>query len=132
MCDQQRLRSACAYAQSDQSLCKPLEYSISVKLQVENHLEFLRLKRGCTGSSEYTLVKIPHCWKSFITGEMLASSCYCRKVSVYLHQRRWYKLCCHLCCGLMSVLQCICWACVLVSTKTYKSCVWAVSIQTHH
>ena len=26
----------------------------------EHHLEFLSLKGGCTGSSEFTLVKIPH------------------------------------------------------------------------
>ena len=32
MCDQQRLRPACAYAQSDKSLCSSLEYSRSVKL----------------------------------------------------------------------------------------------------
>ena len=30
VCDQQRLRSACAYAQSDQSLYQSLEYSLSV------------------------------------------------------------------------------------------------------
>ena len=30
MCDQQRLRPACGYAQSDQSLCLSLEYSMSV------------------------------------------------------------------------------------------------------
>ena len=35
-----------------------------VKLLTEHHLEFLRLKGGCTGSSESRLVKIPHCWKS--------------------------------------------------------------------
>ena len=44
------LRSACAYAQSDQSLCSSLEYSMTVKLLTENHLEFLSLKGGCTGS----------------------------------------------------------------------------------
>ena len=54
MCDQQSLRSACAYARSDQGLCLSLEYSMTVKLLTENHLEFLRLKGGCTGSSEYT------------------------------------------------------------------------------
>ena len=64
MCDQQRLRSACAYVQSDQSLCKSLEYSMNVMLLTEHHLEFLSLTRGCTGSSESTLVKMPHCWKS--------------------------------------------------------------------
>ena len=30
----------------------------------EHHLEFQSLKGGCTGSSESTLVKMPHCWKS--------------------------------------------------------------------
>ena len=60
MCDQQRLRSACAYAQSDQSFCLSLEYSISVKLLTKHHLEFLSLKGGCSGSSESTLVKISH------------------------------------------------------------------------
>ena len=52
-----------AHAQSDQSLCLPLEYSLNVKLLTEHDLEFLSLKGGCTGSSESTLVKMPHCWK---------------------------------------------------------------------
>ena len=38
------LRSACAYAQSDQSLCLSLEYSMSVKLLTEHHFEHLSLK----------------------------------------------------------------------------------------
>ena len=59
MCDKQRLRPACAYAQSDQSFCKSLEYSMTVKLLTEHPLEFLSLKGGCTGSSEYaTLLEI--------------------------------------------------------------------------
>ena len=33
------------------------------KLLVEHNLEFLSLKGGCTGSSESTRVKMPHCWK---------------------------------------------------------------------
>ena len=64
MCDQQRLRPACAYAQSDQSLCLSLDYSTSVKLLIEYHFEFLSLKGGSQSSSESTLVKMPHCWKS--------------------------------------------------------------------
>ena len=44
MCDQQSLRSACAYAQSDQSLCLSLDYFVTVKLLTEHHLEFLSLK----------------------------------------------------------------------------------------
>ena len=71
MCDQQNLRSACAYAQSDQSLCKSLEYSMTVKLLTEHHLEFLRLKGGCAGWSESTLVKMPHCWKSHAAAHVI-------------------------------------------------------------
>ena len=66
MCDQQTLRSACAYAQSDQSLCKSLGYSIIVKLLTEHHLEFLSLKGDCRGSSESTLGKMSNCWKSHV------------------------------------------------------------------
>ena len=33
-----------AYSQSDQSLCKLIEHSMTVKLLVEQHLEFLSLK----------------------------------------------------------------------------------------
>ena len=64
MCDQQNLKSACACAQSDQSLCKSLEYFMTVKLLTEHYLESLSLKGGCTGWSESTLVKMPNCWKS--------------------------------------------------------------------
>ena len=71
MCDLQSLRPACTYAQSYQSLCLSLEYSMTVKLLTEHHLEFLSLKGGCTGSSESTLVKMPHCWKSHVTAQML-------------------------------------------------------------
>ena len=38
-----------------------------VKLLTEHHLEFLSLKGGCRGSSESTLIKMPHCWKSHAT-----------------------------------------------------------------
>ena len=64
MCDQQRLRPACAYAQSDQSLCKSLEYSMSVKLLTKHHLDVLSLTGGCRGSSESKLVKMSNYWKS--------------------------------------------------------------------
>ena len=43
---------------------------MSVKLLTEHHLEFLSLKGGCTGSSESTLVKIPHCLKSCVVAHM--------------------------------------------------------------
>ena len=37
-CDQKSLKSACAYAQSDQSFCLSLEHSMSAKLLTELHL----------------------------------------------------------------------------------------------
>ena len=43
---------------------------MNVKLLTEQYLEFLSLTGGCTGSSESTLVKIPHCWKSHVTAHL--------------------------------------------------------------
>ena len=37
----------------------------------EHHLEFLSLKGGCRGSSESTLVKMPHCWRSHAMAPMV-------------------------------------------------------------
>ena len=67
MCNQQSLRLACTYMQSDQSLRLSLDYSMSVQLLTEHPFEFLSLNGGCTGSSVSTYVKIPHCWKSDVT-----------------------------------------------------------------
>ena len=68
MCDQQSLRSDCAYAQSDQCICYSLEYFMIVKLLTEHHLEFLSLKGSCTGSSE------PTRWKSHALANMIPKS----------------------------------------------------------
>ena len=43
---------------------------MTVKLLTEQRLEFLRLKGVCTGSSEPTLVKMPHCWKSHVAAHI--------------------------------------------------------------
>ena len=43
---------------------------MTVKLLTEHHLEFLSLKGGCTGSSESTCVKMPHCWQSHAAAQM--------------------------------------------------------------
>ena len=45
-----------------------------VKLLTEQHLEFLSLTGGCTDSSEPTLVKLPHCWKSRVTAQLYTST----------------------------------------------------------
>ena len=70
MCDQHFKAQTSLYEQSDQSLCLSLEYSMSAQLLTEHHLEFLRLKGGCTGLSESTLVKMPHCWKSHVAAHL--------------------------------------------------------------
>ena len=44
-----------------------------VKLLTEHYLEFLSFKGGFTGSSESTLVKIPHCWKSYVMARLIFS-----------------------------------------------------------
>ena len=43
---------------------------MSVKLLTERLVEFLSLIGGCTCSSESTLVKMPHCWKSHVTAHL--------------------------------------------------------------
>ena len=82
MCDQQCLRSACANAQPDQSLCLSLEYPMSVRLLIQHHLRVLSLKGGCTGSSGSTLVKMTHCWKSRDTAHL---KMFCIVRSFYDH-----------------------------------------------
>ena len=57
---QQRLRPACAHAQSDQSLCKSLEHSITVKLLTEQYLGFLSLKEEAAQQARLSL-HLPKC-----------------------------------------------------------------------
>ena len=73
MCNQQRLRPACACPKSDQSLCWLLEYSpyppsgSAHEVLTEQHLEFLSSKEGCTGLSKFIYFQMTHCWKSHAT-----------------------------------------------------------------
>ena len=55
-----------------------------VKLLTEHPLEFLSLKGGCTGSSESTLVKMPHCWKSRATAHFIVNNSYFSKITYLL------------------------------------------------
>ena len=65
---------------------------MSVELLTEHHLEFLSLKGGYTGSSESTLVKIPHCWKSHVTAHFLFQLCTVSygKVKLVLKHNKYY------------------------------------------
>ena len=51
------------------------------KLLTEHHLEFLHLKGDCKCSSESSLVKMPHCWKSHVTAHLYMTIPY-RNVTV--------------------------------------------------
>ena len=53
---------------------------MSVELLTEHHLEFLSLKGGCTGSSESTLVKMPHCLEITCRGSNISKFTF--KVSI--------------------------------------------------
>ena len=44
---------------------------MNIKLLTEHHLKFLSLKGGCTGSSEFIHIKMPHCWKSHAAVQMV-------------------------------------------------------------
>ena len=66
-----KVTPANVYAQSDKSLCQSPEYSMTVKLLTDQHLEFPSLKGGCTGLLEFTLVKMPHCWKSYVAAHII-------------------------------------------------------------
>ena len=46
---------------------------MNIKLLSRHRLECLSLKGGCIGSSEYTLAKMPHCWKSRAVAEIYLS-----------------------------------------------------------
>ena len=48
-----------------------------VKLLTKHHLEFLNLNAGCTDSSESTLVKMSHCWKSRVLAQILMRMLIC-------------------------------------------------------
>ena len=45
---------------------------MSVQLLTEHHLEFRSLRGDYTGSSESTLVKMPHGWKSHVAAQMFS------------------------------------------------------------
>ena len=58
---------------------------MTIKLLTEHHLEFLSLKRDCTGSSESTLLKGPHCWKSRVTAQFCIQTSKPGMVCTYLY-----------------------------------------------
>ena len=73
---------------------------MSVKLLSEHHLEVFSLKGGCKGTSESTLVKIPHYWKSHVTAHIYMSKniiCMLHIISlcaqISQNVKYWYEKC---------------------------------------
>ena len=65
---------------------------MNVKLLTEHNLEFLILKGGCPVSSDSTLVKIPHCWKSHVAAQLCCG--YTKHMFLCLHTKLrflWYS-----------------------------------------
>ena len=59
---------------------------MTLRLLTEHHLEFLSLNGGCTSSSESTVVKMPHCWKSNVAAHLFfSSSDGCHRANFWLH-----------------------------------------------
>ena len=58
---------------------------LTLRPLTKHYLVFLSLKGGCTGLSESTLVKMPHCWRSHV-------GTYFRLILKRPTQRRWRKI----------------------------------------
>ena len=76
-----------AYPQSDQSHCWWHEYYMTLELLNERRLDFLSLMRGCKGSPESTILKIPQCWKSHVVA-YITLVIVCRDFN-YIKRRRY-------------------------------------------
>ena len=56
------------------AFARRLNFLMTFKLLIEDNLKSMSLKGGYTGSSESTLVKMPHCWKSRAAAQMASST----------------------------------------------------------
>ena len=61
---------------------------MSAMLLTKENLEFVSLKGGCTGSTESTLLKMPHCWKSHVEAHMGLEAKNLSLVVCEQHRRR--------------------------------------------
>ena len=71
VCAQRRLRSACASAQSDQSLCCPHEESLGPWLSIERTAKTLIRLGGCPGWSESLLGAHSFCWIYHVAARLM-------------------------------------------------------------
>ena len=77
---------------------------MSVMLLPEYQLDLLSSKGGCTGLSESTLVKIPHCWKSHVAVHMaFTTQCGLKRAGAPISRPKYFE-----------------WYCILVITHSKK------------
>ena len=65
------------------SLIRAFACRLNIQLLTEHYLEFQSLKGSCTDPSESTLIKMPHCWKSHATAQMLSTDSSCQDMMGY-------------------------------------------------
>ena len=66
---------------------------MSVKLLTEHNSVVFSLKEGCTGSSESTLMKMPHCRKSCFEAQLTLQVLLDHKIKVVrVKIRKWQSL----------------------------------------
>ena len=88
MCDQQSLRSAWAYAQTGQSLCYSLKYSMTVKLLTENTRSFYAEKEAAEARLSL------HLSKCHVVGNHMSRliSTFIMKVTFLAHMSMKYSM----------------------------------------
>ena len=85
MCDQQCLRSACAYAQSEQSIFYSLDHSMSVMRLTEHHMEFMFSFISFRRNINYLLPRLLNFWKP----DTLPRITNCYDVHAYMPQHQY-------------------------------------------
>ena len=92
MCDQQSLRSACAYAQHSliRAFASPLNILQLLSYSLSSIWSFYADIEGRTGSSESIRIKMPHCWKSHVAAQL----CYLEDTNMYNQYMYQYMLRC--------------------------------------
>ena len=65
------------------AFASPFYYFMNIELLTEHYLEFLSLTGGCTGSSESTLMKLPHWWKSHVATYLFILTYFVMFIHIY-------------------------------------------------
>ena len=78
------------------SLIRAFSSRLNILWMLSYWLNIIRsLRAGCIGSSEATLVKIPHCWKSHVTAQMEALNTRYNTSMIHSLSYFWCNFCRH-------------------------------------